>query len=59
MLMPTIGSQYWPVTMTGRLLCLLISLYSLGVFGYITATLASFFVNSRHDASGSSSEVDS
>lgn len=45
MLMTTIGSQYWPVTMAGRILCFMISLFSLGVFGYITATLASFFVD--------------
>ena len=44
MLMTTIGSQYWPVTMAGRVLCFLLSMYSLGVFGYITAALASFFV---------------
>jgi voltage-gated potassium channel len=44
MLMTTIGSQYWPVTLAGRSLCFLLSLYSLGVFGYITAALASFFV---------------
>ncbi|HYD19230.1 MAG TPA: ion transporter [Patescibacteria group bacterium] len=46
MLMTTIGSQYWPVTGAGRGLCFIVSLYSLGVFGYITATLASFFVDS-------------
>ena len=45
MLMTTIGSQYWPVTIAGRFLCFLISLFSLGVFGYITATLASFFID--------------
>jgi voltage-gated potassium channel len=45
MLMTTIGSQYWPVTMAGRALCFLLSMFSLGVFGYITAALASFFVD--------------
>ena len=44
MLMTTIGSQYWPNTQGGRLLCFFLSLYSLGVFGYITAAIASFFV---------------
>ena len=29
----------------GRALCFLLSMFSLGVFGYITAALASFFVN--------------
>lgn len=44
MLMTTIGTQYWPLTTGGRILCWLLSLYSLGVFGYITAAAASFFV---------------
>lgn len=49
MLMTTIGSQYWPVTMAGRVLCFLLSMFSLGVFGYITAVLASFFVGQDKD----------
>jgi len=44
MLVSTIGSAFWPVTMEGRLLCFLLSLYGLAVFGYITASFASFFV---------------
>lgn len=44
MLITTIGSQYWPQTAEGRILCFLLSLYGLAVFGYITASLASFFV---------------
>lgn len=44
MLLTTIGSEYWPHTTEGRILALLLSLYSLGVLGYVTATLASFFV---------------
>lgn len=44
MLVTSIGSEYWPSTVEGRLLTLLLSLYGLGVLGYITATLASFFV---------------
>ena len=44
MLVTSIGSEFWPQTTEGRLLTLLLSLYGLGVLGYITATLASFFV---------------
>lgn len=44
MLITSIGSEYWPSTVEGRLLTLLLSLYGLAVLGYITATLASFFV---------------
>jgi len=44
MLMTTIASEAWPRTGAGRALTLFLSLYSVGVFGYITASLASFFV---------------
>jgi voltage-gated potassium channel len=44
MLLTTIGSDYWPRSTEGRLLSLLLSLYALGILGYITATLAAFFV---------------
>lgn len=44
MLMTTIGSAYWPQTTAGRVLCFALSMFSIGVFGYITAALASFFV---------------
>lgn len=55
MMLTTIGSEYWPVTAEGRLVCLLISIYSLGILGYITATLASFFVG--RDADDESAEL--
>lgn len=44
MLITSIGSEYWPTTTEGRVLTFLLSLYGLAVLGYITATLASFFV---------------
>lgn len=44
MLVTSIGSEFWPRTTEGRLLTFLVSLYGLAVLGYITATLASFFV---------------
>jgi voltage-gated potassium channel len=44
MIMTTLGSQYWPKTVAGRLLGFLLSLYAFGVFGYVTGALASFFV---------------
>jgi voltage-gated potassium channel len=45
MLMTTIGSEKWPATGAGRALTLFLSLYSVAVFGYITAMLASLFVD--------------
>lgn len=44
MIMTTMGSQYWPQTLEGRVLCVVLSLYAFGVFGYVTATLATYFV---------------
>lgn len=44
MIMTTMGSAYWPHTAEGRVLCLLLSLYAFGIFGYVTAALATFFV---------------
>jgi voltage-gated potassium channel len=45
MIVTTMGSAYWPLTTEGRILAFLLSLFAIGVFGYITATLASFFVD--------------
>jgi voltage-gated potassium channel len=44
MIMTTLGSAHWPGTAEGRILGFLLSLYAFGIFGYITATLATFFV---------------
>ncbi len=55
MLMTSIGSEYWPRTAEGRLLCLLLSLFAVAVFGYVTATLATFFIG--RDAENESAEV--
>jgi voltage-gated potassium channel len=51
MLVTTMGSQFWPQTAEGRFLCFLLALYGLAVFGYITASLASFFVGRDADRS--------
>jgi voltage-gated potassium channel len=48
MLMTTMGSQYWPQTPEGRVLGFLLALYAFAIFGYVTATLATFFIG--HDA---------
>ena len=45
MLITSLGSQYWPQTTEGQILCLILAIYGFCVFGYITATLASFFVS--------------
>lgn len=50
MLLTTMGSEQWPQTPEGRLVCLLLSVYAFAMFGYITATLASFFVGQEATA---------
>ena len=53
MLLTSIASEYWPKSAEGRLLCLLLSVYGFAVFGYMTASLASFFIGrdaEREDA---------
>ena len=44
MLLTTMGSESWPRTPEGRFICLLLSVYAFAMFGYITATIASYFV---------------
>ncbi|MEX2173152.1 MAG: ion transporter [Pirellulaceae bacterium] len=50
MMLTTMGSEYWPKTSEGRSLCLLLAVYSFAIFGYITATVASFII--QGDAKG-------
>ena len=45
MLLTTMGSDYWPRTPEGRLLCLLLAIYAFAVFGYVTAAIAAYFVD--------------
>ncbi|CAN1210140.1 Potassium voltage-gated channel [Tumidithrix helvetica PCC 7403] len=44
MVMTTMGSDYFPKTSEGRVLCFLLAVYSFAIFGYATAILATFFV---------------
>lgn len=55
MIMATMGSEYWPQTAEGRVLCVFLALYAFGVFGYVTAALATFFVG--RDADDDDAEV--
>lgn len=55
MIMTTLGSQYWPQTFEGRLLCIFLALYAFAIFGYVTATLATFFVG--RDAENNEAEL--
>ena len=44
MILTTMGSEYWPRTLEGRLLCIILALYAFAVFGYVTATIATYFI---------------
>lgn len=55
MLVASLGSDFWPASTEGRLLTMFLTLYGLAVFGYITATFASFFVG--RDAEETASPV--
>lgn len=52
MLMTTMGSEYWPQTPEGRVLCFFLSLYAFAVFGYLTAAIATFFIGRDADDEG-------
>jgi len=55
MIMTTLGSEYWPQTIEGRVLAYILALYAFAIFGYVTATLATFFVG--RDAENSETEL--
>ena len=55
MALTTMGSDYFPVTPEGRVLGFLLALYAFAVFGYLTATLATFFVG--RDAESAEGEI--
>lgn len=40
----TAGSDFWPATTEGRIFAFMLSLYGYAIFGYVTATLATFFI---------------
>jgi voltage-gated potassium channel len=53
MIITTIGSPFEPLTAEGRLLAFLLAVYSIAVFSYITASLASFFIGQEAEAEDS------
>jgi voltage-gated potassium channel len=55
MMMTTVGAAYSPITTEGRVLGFILALYGFSVFGYVTATLATFFVD--RDAEESKGKV--
>ena len=50
MIMTTLGSDFWPRSAEGRVLCVLLALYAFAVFGYVTASLATYFIGREASA---------
>ncbi len=57
MIMTTMGPTRDPLTPEGRVLSILLALYAFAVFGYLTATLATYFID--REAENPESEVPS
>ena len=55
MMITTMGTDYFPRSAEGRVLCFLLAVYGFAVFGYVTATLATFYIG--HDAADKESEL--
>lgn len=55
MILTTLGSEYWPLSPEGKTIGFLLAVYSLGVLGYFTALLSSFFIG--RDAENNKGEV--
>lgn len=52
MIITTMGSDFWPGSPEGRILCLALAIYAFSVFGYVTAALASFLVERGQSPGG-------
>jgi voltage-gated potassium channel len=59
MTITTMGADYFPKTAEGRLLCWVLALYAFAVFGYITASIASFFIDADRRSPAGGSEAKS
>lgn len=50
MVLTTMGSEYWPRTAEGRILCVALAVYAFAVFGYVTASIATLLVGRDADS---------
>jgi voltage-gated potassium channel len=57
MIITTLGSEFWPQTLEGRILCIILSLFGFAVFGYITATIATFFIGRDAEENKATTEL--
>lgn len=52
MIMTTMGSEYWPRTGEGRVLCMFLAIYAFAVFGYVAGTIATYFIGQDNAQGG-------
>lgn len=45
MMTTTMGTDYFPKTSEGRVLAIILAVYGFAIFGYVTATVATFFID--------------
>lgn len=50
MMLTTSGSDQWPQSPEGRVLCFLLALYAFAIFGYVTATIATLLLGQEQRA---------
>ena len=55
MLLTTMGSEGFPETPEGKILCFLLAIYGFVIFGYLTACLSTFFIG--QDAGDDNAEI--
>jgi voltage-gated potassium channel len=53
----TIGSAYWPHTLQGRVLALLLAMYGFTMLGYVTGIFAKFLVQEKPGSDSVSAEL--
>ncbi|MHB0997921.1 MAG: ion transporter [Armatimonadota bacterium] len=50
----TVGNEMYPVTAEGRIIATLLMIYGIGIFGYVAATLATYFIRYDNNQNGDS-----
>lgn len=58
MIITTMGSELWPKSPEGRFLCLILAIYAFAIFGYVTATVATFFIGKDQEKCKEMSNAD-
>lgn len=57
MMVTTMGSDYFPKTIEGRILGFMLAVYGFAIFGYVTASVAHFFIGQKDSRSKNDIEL--